>query len=96
MANGKPSMLDIVHRVGIWGFAISIGIYLLNIGSWVGAADEKFKDAETVEEKQDALILQVNTVAVLQATQTTAIEANKTAIETSRREILEAIKEAND
>ena len=94
--NGKASILDIVHRVGIWGFAISIGIYLLNIGQWVGAADEKFKDAETVEEKQDALILQVNTVAVLQATQTTAIEANKTAIETSRREILEAIKEAND
>ncbi len=94
--NGKASTLDILHRVGIWGGMITLFIYVLNIGQWVGAADEKFKDAETVEEKQDALILQVNTVAVLQATQTTAIEANKTAIETSRREILEAIKEASD
>ena len=96
MANGKPSVLDIVHRVGIWGFAISIGIYMLNIGQWVGAADEKFKDAQTVEEKQDALIIPVNTVAILQGVQIIAIQANKEAIETSRREILEAIKEAND
>jgi len=94
--NGKASVLDITHRIGIWGGMIAMFIYVLNIGQWVGAADEKFKDAETVEEKQDALILQVNTVAVLQATQTTAIEANKTAIETSRKEILEAIKEANE
>ncbi len=94
--NGKASILDIVHRVGIWGFAISIGIYMLNIGQWVGAADEKFKDAQTVEEKQDALILQVNTVAILQGVQTTAIQDNKDAIETSRREILEAIKEVNE
>jgi len=96
MANGSQTKGDIVHRIGIWGGMIGMFIYVLNIGQWVGAADEKFKDAETVEEKQDALILQVNTVAVLQATQTTAIEANKTAIETSRREILDAIKEASD
>ena len=96
MANGKPSMLDIVHRVGIWGFAITLGVYVLNIGQWVGAADEKFKDAQTVEEKQDALIIQVNTVAILQGVQTVAIQDNKTAIETSRREILDAIKEANN
>ena len=96
MANGKPSLLDIIHRVGIWTFGIGILIYALNIGQWVGAADEKFKDAETVEEKQDALILQVNTIATLQTAQTVAITDNKAAIETSRREILEAIKEAND
>ena len=89
-------MLDIVHRVGIWGFAISMGIYMLNVGQWVGAANEKFEDAQTVEEKQDALILQVNTIAVLQGAQTTAIRDNKTAIETSRREILKAIRESND
>ena len=89
-------MLDIVHRVGIWGFAITLGVYVLNIGQWVGAADEKFKDAQTVEEKQDALIIQVNTVAILQGVQTVAIQDNKTAIETSRREILDAIKEANN
>ena len=96
MANGKPTVLDIIHRVGIWGFAITLGVYVLNIGQWVGAADEKFKDAQTVEEKQDALIIQVNTVAILQGVQTVAIQDNKTAIETSRREILDAIKEAND
>ena len=89
-------MLDIVHRVGIWGFAITLGVYVLNIGQWVGAADEKFKDAQTVEEKQDALIIQVNTVAILQGVQTVAIQDNKTAIETSRREILAAIKDARD
>ncbi len=96
MANGKPSVLDIVHRVGIWGFAISMGIYMLNVGQWVGAANEKFEDAQTVEEKQDVLILQVNTIATVQTAQTTAIADNKTAIETSRREILAAIKDARD
>jgi len=94
--NGKSSPLDIIHRVGIWGGMITLFIYMLNIGQWVGAADEKFKDAQTVEEKQDALILQVNTVAILQGVQTTAIQENKDAIETSKQEILEAIREAND
>lgn len=89
-------MLDVVHRVGIWGFAISMGIYMLNIGQWVGAADEKFKDAETVETTQKALLLQVNTIATVQGVQTIAIADNKTAIETSRREILEAIEKARD
>ncbi len=96
MANGKPSVLDIVHRVGIWGFAISMGIYMLNVGQWVGAADEKFKDAETVETTQRALLLQVNTIATVQTAQTTAIKYNKDAIEDSRREILEAIRESSD
>ena len=95
-ANGKPSTLDVVHRVGIWGFAIGIAVYMLDIGQWVGAADEKFKDAETVETTQKALLLQVNTIATVQGVQTTAIADNKTAIETSRREILDAIKAAAD
>lgn len=75
---------------------IGIGMYMLNIGAWVGAADEKFKDAQTVEEKQDQLILDVNTIQVTQATQTKAIEANTAAIEDSKDEILEAIKEMKD
>lgn len=96
MSNGPQTKSDIAHRIGIWVSVLVIGGYVLNLGQWVGAADEKFKDAQTVEEKQDALILQVNTVAILQGVQTTAIQDNKDAIETSKQEILEAIREAND
>ena len=95
MANGQTKV-DIAHRIGIWISVIVIAGYVLNIGTFIGAAEEKFKDAQTVEEKQDVLILQVNTIATVQGVQTIAIADNKTAIETSRREILDAIKEAND
>lgn len=88
--------VDIAHRIGIWMGMIGLALYVLNIGQWVGAADEKFKDAQTVEEKQDQLILDVNTIQVTQAVQTIAIEANAKAIEASRREILDAIKDATD
>lgn len=87
---------DLAHRIGIWAGMIGLGLYVLNIGQWVGAADEKFADAQTVEEKQDQLILDVNTIQVTQDVQTEAIEANKEAIEKSRQEILAAIKEATE
>ena len=93
--NGKQTGVDIVHRLGIWLVVFGLGAYMMDIGAWVGAADEKFKDAQTVEEKQDALILDVNTIKLTQVTQTKAIEANATAIEESKDEILDAIKEAN-
>ncbi len=95
MANGQTKV-DIAHRIGIWISVIVIAGYVLNIGTFIGAAEEKFKDAQTVEEKQDVLILQVNTIATVQGVQTLAIADNKTAIETSRREILDAIKAAAD
>lgn len=92
---------DVVHRVGSWVAIIGIGIYVLNIGAWVGAADEKFKDAQTVEEKQDHLMLDVNTIQVtqaamveVQASQSEAIEDNAKAIEESKKEILAAIAAA--
>jgi hypothetical protein len=69
---------------------------LFTVGSWVGAADEKFEDAATVETTQRALLLQVNTVATRQEALTTAVADNKKAIETSKNEILDAIKEANE
>jgi hypothetical protein len=49
-----------------------------------------------VEEKQDQLILDVNTIQVTQQAQTKAIEANAKAIEKSKDEILDAIKEATE
>lgn len=95
MANGQTKV-DIAHRIGIWISVLVIAGYVLNIGTFIGAAEERFKDAETVEEKQDVLILQVNTIAIVQGVQTIAIQDNKAAIETSRTEILKAIKEASD
>jgi len=91
----KHTAADLAHRIGIWTGMIVLAVYVLNIGQWVGAADEKFSDAQTVEEKQDQLVLDVNTISVTQRTQTTAIEENKKAIEASRKEILAAIKEAH-
>lgn len=96
MSNGSQTKADIAHRLGIWLSVIVIGGYVLNLGQWVGAADEKFDDAETVETTQRALLIQVNTIATIQGTQTTAIRDNKDAIETSRQEILKAIRESSD
>ena len=91
-SNGKQKWSDIAHRIGIWGAVVAIAVKLFSVGAWVGAADEKFADAETVETKQDDLILQVNTLATVAKATTKAVEDNKTAIETSRTEILEAIR----
>jgi membrane-associated HD superfamily phosphohydrolase len=97
MANGhQQTPVDIAHRLGIWGAVLGIGLYVMNIGAWVGAADEKFEDAQTVEEKQDQLILDVNTIQVTQQVQTKAIEANAKAIEKSKDEILDAIQKATE
>lgn len=96
MASGTQTKVDIAHRIGIWISVIVIAGYVLSIGTFIGAAEEKFKDAETVETTQKALLLQVNTIATVQGVQTIAIQDNKDAIETSRREILDAIKAAKD
>lgn len=96
MSNGSQTKVDIAHRLGIWISVIVLGGYVLNLGQWVGAADEKFSDAETVEATQQVLLIQVNTIATIQGTQTTAIRDNKDAIETSRREILDAIAAADE
>ena len=84
---------DLIHRVGIWVGMIGLALYVLNIGQWVGAADEKFKGAASVEQKQEQLILDVNSLTVEQRYTKEAVKANTIAIETSRREILAAIKE---
>ncbi len=96
MSNGTQTKVDIAHRLGIWISVIVLGGYVLNMGQWVGAADEKFDDAATVETTQRALLIQVNTIATIQGTQTTAIRDNKDAIEDSRRAILDAIRDSNE
>lgn len=51
--NGRG--LEIAHRLGIWVTVVGLALYVLNMGIWVGAADEKFKSAATVEERQEEL-----------------------------------------
>lgn len=94
-ANGKQTWADIAHRIGIWSVVVLMAVKLFSVGAWVGAADEKFKDAASVEVTQKQLVLEVNTLTIEQKHTTVAVQANKTAIEESRAEILAAIKEAN-
>lgn len=89
------STADIANRVGLWGGMIALAVYVLNIGAWVGAADEKFSDAETVEEKQDEMIVQQAVMSTRQEAIEKAVEENQQAIEDSKEEILAAIKEAH-
>lgn len=51
----KQSMTDLAHRIGVWAGMIGLMVYVMNIGTWVGAADEKFKDAESVEQTQQQI-----------------------------------------
>ena len=95
-SNGKQKVTDIVHRIGIWAVVLGMAIKLFTMGAWVGAAEEKFKDAATVEETQKALLLQVNTVATRQEAHTSAIADNKKAIEDSERAVLAAIESLKD
>ena len=89
--NGKQTATDLAHRIGIWGVVVAMAVKLFTIGSWVGAADEKFSDAESVERKQDELILDVNTLTTEQKHTTQAVEDLKTQSEKDKKEILAAI-----
>ena len=70
--------------------------YVMSLGQWVGAADEKFNDAETVETRQNALLIQQNTLAVRQQAIEAGVQENKEAIEKSKQEILDAISKAHE
>jgi len=95
VTHGTNTPGDLAHRIGIWVAMLGVVVYVLNIGAWVGAADEKFSDAETVEEKQEEMLVQQTTMAVKQEAIEKAVEDNKDAIEESRKEILAAIREAH-
>ena len=56
MANGSGHQNGgVANRVASWATMAAIAGYVLYIGQWVGAADEKFKDAESVEQKQEVI-----------------------------------------
>jgi hypothetical protein len=83
---------DVVHRIGIWLAMVGVVVYVLNIGAWVGAADEKFVNGDTVKTKQEEMIVTQTIIATKQDSIEKAVEANKKAIEASRKEILAAIE----
>lgn len=94
MSDGhKQTPGDLAHRIGIWGGMIGLGLYVLNIGAWVGAADEKFNDAETVETQQRAILLQQATIVTEQKNLKEKLDEIEEQAKEDKREILDAIKE---
>lgn len=85
----------IVNRLLQWGAIAGVLVYAMNVGQWVGAADEKFKNAEAVAEKQDTMVERVATLSAQQTATQRAVESNTSAIKESERKILEAIREAH-
>lgn len=54
MANGNGHMHPL-ERVGTWATLVGMGLYVLYIGQWVGAAEEKFDSAQKTEETQEGI-----------------------------------------
>lgn len=75
---------------------IALAVYVLNIGQWVGAADEKFKDAETVEQKQEEILQTQTTIKTKQEAIVKQLDDIEDQMKEDKREILEAIKELED
>lgn len=96
MTEVNQSKSDLAHRVGIWGGMIALAIYVLNIGQWVGAADEKFKDAETVETKQEEILEQQTTMRTKQEAIVKQLDEMKQQMKEDKQEILAAIKELEE
>ena len=70
MANGDMTLNGngaVINRVMQWLSIIGIAAYVFYIGSWVGAADEKFEDAATVEQKQEQIKTDVTIILTEQA-----------------------------
>jgi 2-methylisocitrate lyase-like PEP mutase family enzyme len=79
----------VANRVASWVAIIAIGIYVMDMGKWVGAADEKLADAEKVEEQVDAIMQRITAVEVVVAAQTETMKENK-------EDILRAINDLKD
>lgn len=53
MANGNGNVHP-AERLGSWAALIGLGLYVLYVGQWVGAADEKLASAkETADTQED-------------------------------------------
>lgn len=85
--------MDIAHRVGVWAGMAGLFIYVMNIGQWVGAADEKFKDAETVEQKQETILEQQVTIKTKQEAIVKQLDEIEKQMKEDKKEILSAIRE---
>jgi hypothetical protein len=81
--------ISIANRIGTWVALAAMGAYVMNIGAWVGAADEKFSDAEKVEEQVDDIKDRLTKIETVVTAQTETMKENK-------KDILEAIKELKD
>ncbi len=79
----------IANRIASWVAIVGIGIYVMDMGKWVGAADEKLADAEKVEEQVDVIIQRLTAVEVVVVAQTETMKENK-------KDILRAIKDLKD
>lgn len=44
-----------MERIGSWATLVGMGLYVMYIGQWVGAADEKFDNAQKTEETQEQI-----------------------------------------
>ena len=82
---------SIVNRVGLWVSFAALAAYVFYIGQWVGAADEKFNDAQTVEERQEAIKETIVTLSVNQANAADDVEE----IKESQKEIEKGQQELN-
>ncbi len=49
------AMGHVINRAASWIAIVGLGLYILNIGQWVGAAEEKFENAQKVEDQVDDL-----------------------------------------
>lgn len=72
---------------------VGLFIYVMNIGQWVGAADEKFKDAETVEQKQEQILETQTTMKTKQEAIVDKLDEIEEQMKEDKKEILEAIRE---
>lgn len=95
MNNTNAEKVSVANRLTTWAAIVGMGLYVMNMGQWVGAADEKLEGAAKVEATQQAMLLQQATMVAEQAHQKDALEDIKEQAEKDKEEILNAIKEAH-
>jgi len=51
----EEDVMALANRLGVWVAMAALFVYVLNIGQWVGAADNKLEKAEEVEKTQQSI-----------------------------------------